>query len=86
MNDNPNNKESQSQNKLILRHLKMGGTITGIEALNLYGCFRLPSRINDLKKMGYRFADKFIKTPSGKRVKQYSLVVDLKNSPKVLAE
>lgn len=86
MNENPNREESISQNKLILRHLKMGGTITGIEALNLYDCFRLPSRICDLRKAGYTIVSKFIKTPSGKRVKQYSLVVDLKNSPKVLAE
>jgi hypothetical protein len=52
----------------------MGGTITGIEALNLYGCFRLPSRIWDLKQAGHKIVGKFIKTPSGKRVMQYSLI------------
>lgn len=76
MNENPNESESRSQNKLLLAHLKTGASITGIEALKLYGCFRLPSRICDLKEMGYRITSKFIKTPSGKRVKQYSLVVD----------
>lgn len=73
MNNNPNERESQSQNKLLLRHLEMGGTITGIEALNLYGCFRLPSRICDLKKAGHKIEDRFITLPNGKRVKQYRL-------------
>lgn len=75
-NINPNESESRSQNKLLLAHLKTGASITGIEALKLYGCFRLPSRICDLKEMGHKITSKFITTPSGKRVKQYSLVVD----------
>jgi hypothetical protein len=74
MNENPNESEVQSQNRLLLRHLQMGGTITGIEALNLYGCFRLPSRIWDLKQAGHNIVGKFIKTPTGKRVMQYRLV------------
>lgn len=74
MNTNPNESEAQSQNRLLLRHLQMGGTITGIEALNLYGCFRLPSRINDLRKKGVAIISKFITTPSGKRVKEYRLL------------
>lgn len=73
MNENLNESESQSQNRLILRHLQMGGTITGIEALNLYGCFRLPSRICDLRKMGIGIKSKFVVLPSGKRVKEYSM-------------
>ncbi len=72
-NTNPNESEAQSQNRLLLRHLQMGGTITGIEALNLYGCFRLPSRICDLRKMGHTITSEFIKLSNGKRVKRYRL-------------
>lgn len=74
MNKNENEKDAKSQNALLLRHLKMGGSITGIEALNLYGCFRLPSRICDLKKMGHKITDRFITLPNGKRVKEYRLL------------
>ena len=73
-NINPNESEAKSQNALLLRHLRTGASITGIEALNLYGCFRLPSRINDLRKQGVAIISKFITTPSGKRVKEYSLI------------
>ena len=62
-----------SQTKQILKHLQKGKTITAIQALNLFGCFRLASRINDLGRMGIivdrvtvvkdkkRFAKYFIK-------------------------
>jgi len=36
----------------ILNHLQTKGSITPMEALNQYGCFRLASRICDLKKKG----------------------------------
>jgi hypothetical protein len=74
MNENPNESEARSQNRRILAHLQQGGSITGIEALTEFGCFRLPSRIWDLKQAGHNIVGKFIKTPSGKRVMQYSLI------------
>ena len=42
-----------SQNKLILAHLKEGNSLTALDALQNYGCFRLASRINDLKNQGH---------------------------------
>lgn len=42
-----------SQANAILDHMRKGNTITGIEALDLFGCFRLPARIADLKKVGH---------------------------------
>lgn len=72
-NINPNHESSQSQCKAILAHLREGKTITGIEALNLFGCFRLPSRIHDLTKRGVAISRKYITTDNGKRVMQYSL-------------
>lgn len=74
MNNNPNKKDAVSQNKLILAHLKLGQTITGRQALDLYDCFRLPSRIRDLKDKGYNIESKMIKTATGKRVAQYRLI------------
>lgn len=72
-NINPNQESSQSQCNAILAYLQNGNAITGIEALRLFGCFRLPSRIHDLKQRGVRFTKKFITTDNGKRVMQYSL-------------
>lgn len=37
----------------ILHHLKTIGPLTPLDALNLYGCFRLTSRIYDLKCAGH---------------------------------
>lgn len=71
ININLNEKQSQSQNTRILDHLKSGGRITSLDALNQFGCLRLSARIKDLRDLGYEIRDEFIKVPSGKRVKQY---------------
>ncbi len=42
----------RSQAESILRHLRRRGTITPIEALQHYGCFRLAARVHDLRKRG----------------------------------
>tara|TARA_R100001510_G_C7625744_1_gene185637 strand:- start:159 stop:368 length:210 start_codon:yes stop_codon:yes gene_type:complete len=42
-----------SQNKVIIKHLKKHRTINPLQALNLYGCFRLAARISDIRDMGY---------------------------------
>jgi len=42
-----------SQNNDILRHLKAGNSITPIDALNLFGCFRLAARIYELRTKGH---------------------------------
>ena len=39
-----------SQEELIKRHLLRGERISSMTALTLYGCFRLSSRIHELKK------------------------------------
>ena len=72
-NINPNQESSQSQCNAILAYLQNGNAITGIEALHLFGCFRLPSRIHDLKQRGVKFTKKFITTNTGKRVMEYAL-------------
>ena len=42
-----------SQNQMILDHMKRIGQITQDDAARLYGCVRLPARINDLRKQGH---------------------------------
>ena len=39
--------------ELILMHMKKYGSITHKEAEAEYGCARLASRINELRRMGY---------------------------------
>lgn len=74
MNTNENLQSSESQNNRIAEWLKAGNTITATEALELFGCFRLASRITDLRqKFGLNIISGRIITPSGKRVAQYKL-------------
>jgi len=49
-----------SQNKQILHHLKSNGSITPIEALNEYGCFRLAARIKDLRDEGHNISTNIV--------------------------
>ena len=51
--------------------LDQGKTLTSMEALTKFRCFRLASRINDLKKAGYPVAKRMIEIDSGKKVAQY---------------
>lgn len=45
--------ETLSQKKVILSHLKRFGSIEPLTALREYGCYRLSSRISDLRNDGY---------------------------------
>lgn len=68
------NSETKSQESAILAHLESGRSITPIDALNLYKCFRLGARIFGLRKQGFQIESKMIQVESGKRVAQYKLV------------
>lgn len=46
-----------SQKSQILEYLQTGKSITPMDALKLFGCFRLSGRIYDLKKKGYRIEE-----------------------------
>lgn len=74
-NINENAASSATQGEKILNYLMEGHTITAIEALNLFGCLRLASRISDLvHKEGYIIYKEMIKDPkTGKRYAQYSM-------------
>jgi hypothetical protein len=45
MNVNQNTNTSRNQNAAILATLKRGERLTSLEALDRFGCFRLPARI-----------------------------------------
>ena len=75
-NDEYVNEESTaSQNNRILAHLKKGLTITSLEALQMFGCMRLASRISDLRKRGENIVVDRVKLANGKSVAQYHLAV-----------
>jgi len=62
-----------SQTEAILNHMQKLGPITPIEALRLYGCFRLGARVWDLKRKGYSVRDWWVHLDNGKRVKRYGI-------------
>lgn len=43
----------ESQNNMVLEHMKKFGGITSMEAIELYGITRLSGRIYDLRHQGY---------------------------------
>lgn len=60
--------------KEILRYLQNGNSITQLEALAKFGCFRLGARIWDIKKMGYKVGKDNLKLPNGKYIAEYKLI------------
>lgn len=61
----------ESQNKQIKAYLETGRRITAWEALDLFRCFRLASRIHDLKQSGVAIDSDTIISDDGKRYKEY---------------
>ncbi len=62
----------KSQCEKIFKHLQTK-TLTSIDALNLYGCFRLAARISDLRDAGHTIITETI-NKNGKRFARYKLV------------
>lgn len=73
-NINENATSSNSQNNQIIAWLEKGNTITQLEALNMFGCLRLASRVHNLRERGYNIKAEKVTTNTGKIVCQYSLV------------
>jgi hypothetical protein len=65
--------EIESQTTEILKYLQSGKSITPIEALNLFHCFRLGARISDLRNKGYIISTEMIKVGK-KRFGKYTLI------------
>ena len=62
-----------TQANQILGYLRDGNRVTPLDALNLFGCFRLAARVCELRKAGWAISERKIKTSTGKRVAEYSL-------------
>jgi len=54
-------------------NLLQSGPLTALDALERIGCFRLASRINDLRKAGHNIQTNTITLPNGKQIAQYTL-------------
>lgn len=74
-NINDNAKSSQVQKEAILNYMMEGHSITPLEALEKFKCFRLGARIWELiHKDGYLIYKEMVKDPvTGKRYAQYSM-------------
>ena len=73
-NVNENEATSVAQKKQIAGYLLAGNSITQMDALRMFGCFRLASRINDLRNEGYDIATERVVTSNGKRVARYRMM------------
>ena len=63
----------ESQNKQIKAWLESGKSLSPLDALNLFGCFRLGARVFDLKNdYGMNIKTEMVKE-NGKRFARYSL-------------
>lgn len=64
----------KTQTEAIKDYLLQGHSITPLDALEMFGCFRLGARIADLKKQGYKVDSKIKKDErTGKRYALYKL-------------
>ena len=68
---------SNTQNQQILNYLKKGNSITSLEALQKFNCFRLSARIFNLREDGYNIITNHI-TENNKTYAEYRYI----SSPK----
>jgi len=61
-----------TQNQQIKAYLTKGKSLTPIDALNKFGCFRLSARIKNLRDEGLNIVTKFV-TKEGKTFACYSV-------------
>lgn len=75
MNNNPNTQTSASQSAQIKAALLAGETLTPLDALKRFGCFRLGARIWELRnEQGMNIKTEHHRTGNGKIVAAYSLI------------
>ena len=65
--------KTTTQSAQVLYHLQNYGSLTAIEALERFACFRLAARINDLKKAGHDIQMEMKRLKNGKKIAVYSL-------------
>lgn len=70
----PTKAKNTTQKDMILSYLQLGQSLTPMEALKYFGCFRLASRISDLRRKGYSIDRTMVEDKkTGKRYASYSL-------------
>lgn len=63
-----------TQSQKILRHLRTGKHITPLEAIGLYGVFRLAARINELRAAGHNITTQLVRDTMNRPYARYRLV------------
>lgn len=63
----------KTQNQKIKQHLLSGYSITAIQALKKFSCFRLAARISDLRNEGLPIKTKVVSIKKGTHIASYSL-------------
>lgn len=66
-------KNQQSQNDKILSHLKAGRSISPLEAMGVFGVYRLAARIFELRQDGHEIVKKIKDDGQGRTYAEYSL-------------
>jgi hypothetical protein len=61
-----------NQCEQILKYLKNGQTLTAVEALDRFGCFRLAARVSDLRDQGHQILTSW-ESNGEKRWARYSI-------------
>ena len=72
-NINLNGVSAKSQCDQIVQYMSAGYSLTSLDALRLFGCMRLASRICDLRERGYDISTCRIRTNTGKYVTEYTM-------------
>ncbi len=75
---------NRSQKQRILEVLQRGESITPLDALNWFGCFRLAARVHDLRRAGHHIKSG-IRVGSGKQVTTYYMHI-MPRAPQVQSE
>ena len=68
-----------SHTKDIANYLAEKGSITALDALEEFGCFRRAARIYDIRAAGLDIMASNLKLPSGKKVARYMWVNSERN-------
>ena len=66
-------KQTTTQSAKVLYHLQNYGSLTAIQALELFNSLRLAARINDLKEAGHDIQVEMKRLKNGKKIAVYSL-------------
>lgn len=63
-----------TQREMIKKYLEEGHRLTPLDALRMFGCFRLATRIFELKKSGMNIVTEIVEDKqTGKRYARYEL-------------